>query len=158
MCSRTKMRTDILEFKARLSFFLSDFSYHSPHFLVSVLWNFRTVISLLYVVYRELYTFICVLVVLLHTIHTTNYTHVSNPRRVNRIFRKAFIFDTFFFSLSLYSVSFLFVLNFTVVLLPLACCIRINDFFFGMVRWYTQYRWLACFKTIFRSIKCLYFL
>lgn len=108
MCSRTKMRTDILESKARLSFFLSDFSYHSPHFLVSVLWNFRTVISLLYVVYRELYTFICVLVVLLHTIHTTNYTHVSNPRRVNRIFRKAFIFDTFFFlSLPLFSfVSF----------------------------------------------------
>lgn len=151
-------------------FFLSNFS---DVFFILVLWessqsHFATELYIILYTFVQVCECMCVRVCLnvlvsfyIQTVHTMHYAHVSNtPCELN--FSQAFIFDTYFFppSLSLRShIQFRFVyfriLNFTVVLLPLACCFHINDF--GMVTM-VPYRWLACFKTIFRSIKCLYFL
>lgn len=106
MCSRTKMRTDILGSTVLFWNYFSVALSSNALLQLSVwgsfgrfFWNANVYVCLI----------VCPCVYPIHTV-------ADRKRRVYRIFR---LFLSPFFSHS--------VLNFTVVLLPLACCFRIND-------------------------------
>lgn len=140
MCSRTKMRTDILGSTARRSFsfwlrffprvclFLFYFSVvlsSNALLQLSVPGSFRNrKFSMCIRVCERVCVCVCFCVCPCVNPTHTHTLHVSSTSCVPN-FSPAFFGSLF--SLSFCSIQFRSVLNFTVVLLPLACCFRIND-------------------------------